>query len=174
MYSPELERWLLAFSEQTGIQAVMVQTGWGWPAAEILHYTGLSLLMGTIGLFDLRVLGWTKGIPLQSLHRLVPFGVGGFCLNVFTGVMFVTCFPDQYLYNPAFQTKVALLLVAGANMLLFYRIAWRDLRALGPGEAAPPRARFFTLISLLAWLGVIACGRLITFFRPPSYWCFWC
>lgn len=174
MGDPALEQWLLAFSERIGIQALIVDTPWGWPVTEILHYTGLVLLMGTIGFFDLRVLGWAKGLPLQSLHRLVPLGVGGFAINVCTGVMFVTCFPDQYLYNPAFQTKMALLLLAGVNMLLFYRLAWRDLRELGPGETAPPRARFFTLVSLLAWMGVIACGRLITFFRPPSYWCFWC
>jgi hypothetical protein len=174
MYSPELEQALLAFSQSTGIQAFMTGRGWAWPFTEILHYTGLSLLMGTIGLFDLRVLGWARSIPLQSLHRLVPVGVAGFCLNVVTGVMFVSCFPDQYLYNPAFQTKIALMLVAGANMVLFYLLAHRDLLALAPGQAAPLRARVFTLISLFAWLGVIAGGRLITFFRPPFYWCFWC
>ncbi len=174
MGDPALEQWLLAFNESSGIRWFMLDHMWAWPSMEILHYTGLSLLMGTIGLFDLRVLGWAKRIPLQSLHKLVPLGVAGFCLNVVTGVMFVTSFPDQYLYNPAFQTKVALLMVAGANMLLFYRLGYRDLRALGPGETASPRARLFTLISLLAWIGVIACGRLITFFRPPNYWCFWC
>jgi hypothetical protein len=45
---------------------------------------------------------------------------------------------------------------------------------VGPGEPAPFRARIFTLVSLLAWTGVIACGRLITFYRPPFHWCFWC
>lgn len=152
----------------------MLNQFWGWPTAEILHYTGLCLLLGTIGFFDLRVMGWAKGMHLQSLHRLIPLGVAGFCLNVITGVMFVTSFPDQYLYNPAFQTKVVFLLVAGVNMLLFYRLAYHDLLALAPGATAPLRARLFTLVSLLAWLGVIACGRLITFFRPPNYWCFWC
>jgi hypothetical protein len=174
MGSPALEDLLLAFNEATGIRALMLGSSWAWPTAEILHYTGLTLLIGTIGLFDLRVLGWAKALPLQSLHRLVPFGVAGFCLNLVTGVMFITSFPDQYLYNPAVQTKFALMFVAAINMLLFYRIAWHDLRALGPEVAAPLRARVFTLVSLLAWLGVIACGRLITFFRPPNYWCFWC
>ena len=174
MGSPALEELLLAFNVATGIRALMLDNPWAWPMAEILHYTGLTLLLGTIGLFDLRLLGWARAIPLQSLHRLIPFGVAGFGLNLLTGVMFMTSFPDQYLYNPAVQTKLVLMFVAGINLVLFYSLAWSDLRRLGPEESAPVKARVFTLVSLLAWLGVIACGRLITFFRPPNYWCFWC
>lgn len=174
MGSPALEQWLLDFAAVTGIEWLMLGHAWAWPSAEILHYTGLSLLFGTIGLFDLRVLGWAKAIPLQALHRLVPLGIAGFVLNLVTGVLFLTSFPDQYVYNPAVQTKFALMFLAGINVLLFYRLAWRDLRELGPDAPAPLRARVFTAISLLAWLGVIAAGRLITFFRPPAYWCFWC
>lgn len=174
MGSPELEQWLLAFNEASGIRALMLGTAWAWPAAEILHYTGLTLLFGSIGLFDLRVLGWAKALPLQALHRLVPFGLAGFLLNVVTGIMFITSFPDQYVYNPAVQTKFALIFVAGINMLLFYGLAWNQLRTLEPDTPAPLRARFFTAVSLVSWLGVIAAGRLITFFRPPAFWCFWC
>jgi hypothetical protein len=159
-----LESMLFAFSERVGIQ----------PILEILHFTGLCLLFGTIGLFDLRVLGFAERIPLGALHRLVPIGVAGFCINAITGVMFISSDPDQYLYNPAVQTKMALVLVAGVNMVLFYWLANRELMALGPGEPSPPRARVFTFVSLLAWTGVIAAGRLITFYRPPFYWCFWC
>ena len=36
-------------------------------------------------------------------------------------------------------------------------------------------ARTFAAISLAAWFGVIACGRVITAFRPPAWeWCAWC
>jgi hypothetical protein len=42
-------------------------------------------------------------------------------------------------------------------------------------DALPPlRARIFGAVSLLCWLGVIACGRVITAYRPPWHWCFWC
>ncbi len=79
---------------------------WGWPAVETLHFMGLSLLIGTVGLFDLRMMGLARGIPMSALHKLVPWGVAGYALNVMTGVMFVTSAPDQYLFNPAFQTKL--------------------------------------------------------------------
>ena len=72
---------------------------WVWPTCEIIHYLGLSLLLGTVGLFDLRVLGMVRAIPPRAIHRLVPFGVAGYCLNVVTGIMFFSGHPDQYFYN---------------------------------------------------------------------------
>ena len=116
---------LLDFSQKSGIYDFMHST-WGWPAVETLHFMGLSLLIGTVGLFDLRMLGLAKGIPMNSLHRLVPWGVGGYALNVMTGVMFVPSAPDQYLFNPAFQVKLALMGIAGINVLLFLSIPVRS------------------------------------------------
>jgi hypothetical protein len=148
---------------------------WGWPIAEIVHFLGLCLLVGAVGAFDLRMIGLVRNISLPALHRLVPFGVLGFALSVASGFMFVVSAPDQYLYNPAWQLKMALLGVAGLNMALFYLTAARGLRAL-PAESSPPlSARVFAAVSLSAWFGVIACGRVITAFRPPGwFWCAWC
>ena len=80
---------LLDFSHQSGIYDFMHST-WGWPAVETLHFMGLSLLIGTVGLFDLPMMGLARGISMSALHRLVPWGVAGYVLNVMTGVMFVT------------------------------------------------------------------------------------
>jgi hypothetical protein len=164
-----MEAQLLAFSKGMGIFDLM-HSPWGWPVVESLHFIGLSLLVGAVGLFDLRLLGVARQIPVTALHRLVPFGVAGFALNVMTGVMFVTSVPDQYIYNPAFQSKLLFMALAGVNMLLFYRFAWRELAA-GQGLRL---AQIGAAVSLLCWLGVIIGGRLITFYRPPFFWCFWC
>src|SRR6185436_1882967 len=43
---------------------------WGWPVLESLHFMGMSVLIGTIGLFDLRLLGFARGVPYAALHRL--------------------------------------------------------------------------------------------------------
>ena len=164
---------LLDFSQKSGIYDFMHST-WGWPAVETLHFMGLSLLIGTVGLFDLRMLGLAKGIPMNSLHRLVPWGVGGYALNVMTGVMFVTSAPDQYLFNPAFQVKLALMGIAGINVLLFYRFPFDRVRRADAEADAPRAAKVAAAISLCCWIGVIVCGRLITYYRPPYHWCFWC
>ena len=165
---------IVVWAIDAGIYDLMYSP-WGWTIAEIVHFTGLCLLMGAVGMFDLRMIGLVKGLSLPALHKLVPFGVLGFALSAATGFMFVTSTPDQYLYNPAWQTKMALLGIAGLNMVVFYLTVGRRVKALGPDEEPPFAARVFAAVSLLAWLGVIAAGRVITAFRPPAwFWCAWC
>ena len=153
----------------------LMYSAWGWPIAEIVHFTGICLLIGTVGMFDLRMMGFMRGLPLAALHRLVPFGVLGFVLSAGSGFLFVVTSPDQYLYNPAWQAKMVLLALAGLNMALFYLTTSRRLALLGPDDAPPTAARVFAAVSLLSWIGVITAGRVITAFRPPSwFWCAWC
>jgi hypothetical protein len=168
-----MEAQLLEFSRGLGIYGFM-NLPWSWPVIESLHFIGLSLLLGTVGLFDLRMLGFCKNISLAAMHRLIPYGVAGFFLNVITGIMFITTFPDQYIYNPAVQSKFLFMALAGINMLLFYRLSFRQIYKENPEASVLAKARGFALVSLLCWLGVITCGRLITFYRPPYNWCFWC
>ena len=40
---------------------------WVWPACETLHFMGLTLLIGNVGLMDLRLLGVEKRLPLAPL-----------------------------------------------------------------------------------------------------------
>ena len=147
---------------------------WGWPVIESLHFLGLSLLLGTVGLFDLRMLGFAKSFSLRALHAFIPFGVAGFVLNLVTGSMFVLSAPAQYLHNPAFQLKFTCLMIAGLNMVVFYRVSAASVLQVGPTQRVPMAARAFAVVSLAAWIGVITFGRLLTFFRPPYHWCAWC
>ena len=165
---------IVLWAIDTGIYD-LAYSAWGWVIAEIVHFTGLCLLMGTVGLFDLRLLGLFRGLSITGLHRLVPVGVLGFALSLASGTVFFASSPDQYLYNPAFQIKLGLIALAGVNMVLFYATTSGRLKLLGPDEAAPWQARLFALVSLLSWTMVIAAGRVITAFRPPAwFWCAWC
>jgi len=166
---PAIER----FGMESGVFELM-NSKWGWPIAESIHFAGLCLLMATVGMFDLRMLGLARGVSLAGLHRLVPIGVCGWLLCVGTGVLFVLTAPGQYLHNPAWQTKMGLMAVAGINMAVFYATSAAAVRAAGPYDTAPVMARVIAAISLACWLGVIVGGRLITFFRPPYFWCAWC
>jgi hypothetical protein len=82
--------------------------------------------------------------------------------------------PGQYLFNPAFQTKQALMGIAGINVLFFYRFAFGSVKQADADARAPHAAKVAAAISLTCWIGVIVCGRLITYYRPPYHWCFWC
>ena len=71
---------IVTWAIDTGIFDLMY-SAWGWPIAEIVHFTGICLLIGAVGTFDLRMMGFARGISLPALHRLVPFGVLGFLLS---------------------------------------------------------------------------------------------
>ena len=160
------QMWLVStFASATPVAAFM-RTKWGWPAAESLHFIGLSLLVGAIFLFDLRLLGLAKRIPVQALHRLVPWALLGYGLTVFSGVPFLLTEPDQYIYNPSFHFKMLFMATAGFNATAFYLTSYRRTTARGAPADAPRSAKIIAAISLLMWISVIVAGRLLTFYRP--------
>jgi hypothetical protein len=143
-----------------------MNSAWGWPIAEVVHFFGLCMMMGSVGLFDLVMIGLVRGLKLSALHRLIPFGVAGFLFCLGSGALFVIAAPYEYLYNPAWQIKMALIAVAGLNMAVFYLTCAPAVHALAPDRPAPRAARIMAMVSLGCWLGVISCGRVITAFRP--------
>ncbi len=84
-----------ALGEVGWIDALM-NSSWGWPAVESLHFMGLSLLVGTVGVFDMRMLGLGRGISISSMHGLVPWGVGGSAVNCWKGGVFLGSAPRQF------------------------------------------------------------------------------
>jgi hypothetical protein len=159
----EISDWL----ESTMLSDWFISQGlWSWPMSESLHFMGLCLLVGSVGLVDLRMLGMAKGISVEAIHKLIPFGVGGFLVNVTTGTLFVFGDADQYIFNDSFRVKMVFLLIAGINVLFFYSTAFQKVRQLGPDDDMPLNVKLMAGISLACWIGVICAGRLITFYRP--------
>lgn len=144
----------------------LMSSRFGWPVIESLHFVGLSMLIGAVGMFDLRLLGMARSVSFTTLHKLVPFGVAGYLTNVCTGFLFLTSAPDQYIYNSAFHMKMLFMLLAGLNVATFYSATFRHLKTLGPNDPIPFRARLAGGASLALWTGIIIFGRLITFYRP--------
>jgi hypothetical protein len=158
--------WLVAAIEAHSPVRTMMQSAWAWPIAESVHFVGLCLLVGAIGSFDLRLLGVARRVPIAAMHRLVPWGLLGFALNVTTGLLFVLTEPDQYIFNVSFHIKLLFLAIAGVNASLFYLTSYRRVFGAAATLEAPRRAKLIALVSLCAWMTVIVCGRMITFYRP--------
>lgn len=160
------QMWIVStFAGATNVRALM-HTAWAWPAAESLHFIGLSLLVGTIFVFDLRLLGIGRRIPIGALHRLIPWGIAGYICTLATGMLFVLAEPDQYVYNPAFHFKLLFMVLAGVNASLFYLVSYRRTTATDASADAPRVAKFVAAASIVLWLSVIIAGRLLTFYRP--------
>jgi len=137
---------------------------WIWPTCETLHFIGMMLLVGIVGVLDLRMLGVAPEIVPGPFERLIPWAIGGFVVNLITGFLFFTGDPFQYIHNTVFWLKLLFIVLAGINALAFYvtGIA-RRVDALAPGEAAPPVAKFIAATSLILWIGVIYWGRMLPF-----------
>jgi hypothetical protein len=152
------------------VERMIVTYRWFWPLAEVLHFVGLILLVGIVTLFDLRLLGVAKRLPVAPLRRLLPWAVLGFGLCVGSGLVFVTGLWANVALHPLeavridvyLQLKLLFIFLAGANLFAFYLSGVsRAVDALGPGDDAPPLAKFIAAASLFLWVGVIYWGRLI-------------
>jgi hypothetical protein len=143
------------------IGSFVTDTRWMWPTCETLHFVGLSLLLGVVLLVDLRVLGVMKGVSFASLHRLLPWAAFGFGVNIFTGILFFTGIPGQYIHNPSFYWKMVLVMLAGLNAVYFTVLdePWK----LGPKEDAPLTAKIAAASAMILWIGVLYCGSMLPF-----------
>ena len=134
---------------------------WVWATCQTLHFMGLTLLMGVVFLVDLRVLGVIKNVSFAALHRLLPWGMLGFALNLLTGMLYFLGAPEQYTKNVTFYWKIALIMIAGANAVYFtvFDEPWH-LRA---NDTAPPKLKAVALSAVVLWIGVMFCGLMLPF-----------
>jgi len=139
------------------------RTIWIWPLAETLHFIGLSLVIGIVGFFDLRLMGFFKRVPVSAAHEFIPFGIGGVALNLVTGLIFLIGLPEQYAHNRVWWFKVGFLILAGLNALLYETTLSRRILELRPGEDTPRAAKLIGAVSLLSWFAVLYCGRMLPF-----------
>ena len=137
---------------------------WVWPACETLHFVGLILLLGNIGLLDLRMLGLLKELPARPFNQFVRWGVAGFVVNLATGTVFFVGQPGQYIDNPSFYAKLVCIFLAGVNVVAFYATGvFRTVDSLAAGDDAPALAKFIAATSLVLWIGVMYFGRMLPY-----------
>jgi hypothetical protein len=155
--------------EASGLGQAMRQWLWLYPAVETVHIIGIGLLFGSIVVLDLRLLGLSRSIPVTSLTRhVLPWTAASFLLIVPSGLMMFTAHASDFISSPVFVLKMCLIMAAGLNAALFHAIVFpsvgvwdaEEMRKLPP----PPSARFSAAASLLIWVCVIACGRLLAYF----------
>jgi hypothetical protein len=136
---------------------------WLWPVCEIVHFIGLSLLVGVVGFFDLRLLGVMRQVPLNAAWSLMPWGKVGFGLSAITGAIFFIGAPDQYVNNVAFYGKVAFLAIAGLNAGFFERVYGATVAASSAMTTTPRAFKAIAVVSIVSWFFVIYWGRMLPF-----------
>lgn len=134
-----------------------------YPVANLLHLLGLVLLVGGIGLLDLRLAGVFTTLPLPSLSRvLTPLALGGLVLMVISGPILFAADATALAQSSTFRWKLSLIALALANAAAFRWLWQSDLERW---DIAPPLpGRLMAIASVLLWLGIAALGRLIAYF----------
>ena len=74
--------------ETSALGQTMRDSVWLFPMAEILHFMGLSLLIGSLLVVDFRLLGFSRNFPVTAVYRFLPLALAGFSINLVTGIMF--------------------------------------------------------------------------------------
>ncbi|MFT5134764.1 MAG: hypothetical protein ACI9SC_003246 [Gammaproteobacteria bacterium] len=153
---------ILFWMETSTLGRLMQESTWLFPTAEIFHFIGLSLLMGSLLVVDFRLLGFSRDVPVEAVYKFLPITVIGFSINLVTGILF--CFSDPFRYYPniAFRLKILLVLLAGVNALYFAITAHANSTSVGT-EDSERKLKIVAALSLMFWIGVIICGRLIPY-----------
>ena len=137
---------------------------WLYPLVNTTHVVGIALLFGAIVPLDLRLLGRWRTVALDDLARvLVPTAMAGLLLAIGSGVLLFATRPVDYVAEPLFIAKFALLGTAILNALALRRARqWRLMSVSHPADQLlPARWKFAGAVSIVLWLGVITIGRLI-------------
>jgi len=149
----------------SAISHVAVYSTWVWPAAEAVHFLGLSLSFGVLLAVNLRILGAMRQIPFADVHRLLPWGMLGFGANLITGMFFFVGQPGQYISSAPFFWKIIFLVLAGANFLYLtvFGKAWRRTEGGDASFDASLADKAMAVSSIVVWLAVLYAGRMLPF-----------
>ena len=145
--------------------AQQIAGSWLFPFFETIHVFSIVAVLGTIALVDWRLVGFASrdhSVTILSRQTL-PWTWVGFALAVISGAFMFVGQATEYATNPAFQLKLLLILLAGLNMLAFHFLIWKSVGHWDTHAPPPVAARIAGGLSLLFWIGVVACGRWIAF-----------
>jgi hypothetical protein len=132
--------------------------GDAYPWINTLHLLGLVMLLGAIGVVDLRIAGAWRTLPVVALSRaLTPVAVVGLAIMLPSGVLLFAADGRSLAGSGVFAAKLVLIGLALANAVAF--------RMLGSDRLEKPsmRARAMAVLSVGLWLTIGTLGRLIAY-----------
>jgi hypothetical protein len=164
MHPPSGPAWAV-WLETSGAAVAMRQWLWLYPAVEIAHIVGFVVLVGAAFMFDLRLLGLSRALPVSAMAtHLLRWSRVALLVVAPSGFLMFAAHATEFADNPAFRLKLLLIAAALLNAGIFHRWPFRAVGDWDTELPAPRPARLAGLLSLLLWTGVIACGRLLAYF----------
>jgi uncharacterized membrane protein len=136
---------------------------WWFPLLESVHVVSATFVVGSILMVDLRLLDLAaRRHPVSRITKeVVPWTYGACAVSVMTGAGMFISRATHYVDNPAFEIKMALLVLAGINMAVFHLATARGIARWDTATATTAAAKFAGASSLLLWISVMLAGRWI-------------
>jgi len=151
--------------EASGVARWMREALWAYPAVETVHIIGLALLFGTIVIVDLRLLGLGRNVSAVAVARnVLPWTLAGFGVAAVTGSLMFTAHAADFATLPIFLLKMTLIVLGGINAAWLHVGPLKNARRWEVATLPPRRVRLAAAVSLVLWMCVIACGRLLAYF----------
>ncbi len=158
-------QWL--YDTQLGV--AIRENGLLFPWIESVHVLCITLVVGSIGVVDLRLLGLAS--RNRAVSRLtadvLPVTWTAFIFAAITGLLLFTSNAVKYSHNTFFEAKMALLILAFLNMLVFHLVTSRGIERWDEAPNVPGPVRLAGGVSLGLWIVIIVCGRWIGFTMNP-------
>jgi hypothetical protein len=149
--------------ENSALGIWMIDSLWAYPIILSTHAVGMSIVVGTIVMLDLRLLGYAKTAPISSFKSMFVVTWLGVTLNLLSGIALFCSDPAQFLFHPVFLTKIALMI---SGVVSFYFL-WRELGkyyvAAGVEIESSGKIKLLAHLTLIIWFTVIVSGRLIAY-----------
>lgn len=150
--------------ENISLAIAIRQSSWMYPWLEILHINGIVLLVGSAFLFDLRLLGFSKNIPVTALiYYLIYWSHKGLWIVIPTGLLLFICNAKTLGFDPVFWIKMLLIILAGLNAQRMHRYTLSTVSSWNEYVDTPISAKLSAIFSIIAWFAIIACGRLLAY-----------
>jgi hypothetical protein len=136
-----------------------------------LHIMSIVTVFGTILIVDLRLLGYpnVKRSYLRMHHELLRWTWGAFGIAAVTGVLLFMVNAVTYHRNTAFWLKMATMVLAGINMMVFELMTAKTAPSWDKGVPPPNAARVAGALSIVLWIAVIVFGRWIGFTKGYDF-----
>ena len=104
---------------------------------------------------------------------MLPWTWSCFAVAAVAGVVMFISGASKYIVDLPFQLKFVVMFLAAVNMAVFHRFTYPGVAQWDRNPSPPRAAKIAAALSLMFWIGVVTCGRLVSFsienqFAPPG------
>jgi hypothetical protein len=158
---------LCEWLHESAIGTSIRESSYAFPIIESVHVLGITLLVGTIAIVDLRLLGilFKREKVSAIVGQVLPLTWSGFVIMFISGFLLFWSEAEKSYANPVFRIKLLLLLLVGLNPLLFHSTIYRTVARWDDALVVPLQARITAGLSLTLWSATIVAGRAIAYFH---------